>query len=261
MEKIPKIPVTPMTLDLWYEGGDFVVADKPAGMSVHPKTTGDSHTLVNGLLQSNRWLAEMERSEAPGVIHCLQPEDRGLVLVAKNDDTVENLRKTYGEHDMTFSYRVRTPLAAVPAKTPRVTIRDHQVYDDVAVWDIDSPLGDTAQLRREWLGDVGATAYFVAYRIDIPGPSKHVQAAMGDRRWLPSLDLYTIPPCSICNGTKALISAHGFGYRDHTMDNDAVIAEMRRLRGSERGIPVILMDGVVSVGFDRRRLKQALSLY
>jgi hypothetical protein len=45
------------------------------------------------------------------------------------------------------------------------------------------------------------------------------------------------------------------------LDNDAVIAEMRQLRGPERGIPVIVMDGMVSVGFDRRRLKQGLALY
>jgi hypothetical protein len=36
---------------------------------------------------------------------------------------------------------------------------------------------------------------------------------------------------------------------------------MRKLRGDERGIPVILMNGHVSVGFDRHRLKQALGIY
>ena len=261
MEKTPKIPATPMALDIWYESGDFVVADKPAGMAVYPETTGDHHTVVNGLLQSNRWLAEMEHSEAPGVIHKLQSEDRGLVLVAKSDDTVKALRKIYSDHGMTFSYRVRTPRDTVPRNIPQVTIRDHHVYDEGAVWDIDSPLGDTAQLRRDWLGEGGESTYFVAYAIDAPGPPKHVRVAMGDRRWLPSLELYTIPPCSICNGTKALIAAYGFGYRDHTLDTEAVIAEMRRVRGSERGIPVIVLDGVVSVGFDRRRLKQALGLY
>lgn len=261
MEKTPKIAVTTMPLDVWYEGADFVVADKPAGMAVHPETPEDCHTLANGLLQSNRWLAEMETSHTPGVIHRLAPDDRGLVVVAKSDETVDALRALYRDQAMTFSYRVRLSPAMTPAKTPLVTVHDHQVYDGVAVWDIDSPVGDTARLRQEWLNDATAQAAFILYCIDIPGPAKRIQVGLGSRRWLPALDLYTIPPCSICNGTKAFLSAYGFGYRDHSLDNEATIAEMRRLRGAERGIPVILIDGVVSVGFDRQRLKQALGLY
>lgn len=261
MDKTPKIAVTTMPLDVWYEGADFVVADKPPGMAVHPTTPEEHHTLVNGLLQSNRWLAEMEFSQTPGVIHHLAAEDRGLVVVAKKDETADALRTLYHDHGLTFSYRVRVSAAVAPAATPLVTVHDHQMYDDMAVWDIDSPIGDTARLRQEWLSDATVQAAFVLYRIDISGPAKRVQIGLGTRRWLPTLDLYTIPPCSICNGTKAFLSAYGFGYRDHSLDNDASIAEMRRLRGAERGIPVILMDGVVSVGFDRQRLKQALGLY
>ncbi|MDA8195220.1 MAG: hypothetical protein M0Z53_14695 [Thermaerobacter sp.] len=261
MDKTPKIAVAPIPLDVWYEGADFVVADKPPGMAVHPETPEDRHTLVNGLLQSNRWLAEMETSHAPGVIYRLAPEDRGLVVVAKKDETVDALRTLYEDHAVTFSYRVRLSPTVVPATTPLVTVHDHQGYDDIAVWDIDSPVGDTVRLRQEWLNDASAQAAFVLYAIDIPGPAKHLQVRIGERRWLPALDLYTIPPCSICNGTKVFLSFNGFGYRDHSLDNEAAIAEMRRLRGVERGIPVILMDGVVSVGFDRQRLKQALRLH
>lgn len=65
----------------------------------------------------------------------------------------------------------------------------------------------------------------------------------------------------MCNGTKELLSSNGFAYRDHILDNDVTIEEMRRLRGPERGIPVILMNGVASVGFDRHRLKHSLGLY
>ncbi|MDA8205514.1 MAG: pseudouridine synthase [Thermaerobacter sp.] len=261
MEKVSQLPVGTMTLDLWYEGSGFVVADKPQGMAVHPDNIGGNYTLVNGLLQSNRWLAEMETSNAPGVIHRLLPEDRGLVVVAKTDEMADTLRNLYQDHALTFSYRVRLPQAIVPVSTELVTVRDHQVYDQVAVWDIDSPLGDTERLRTEWLKNTSAASYFVAYQIDIPSPQKHTQVGLGDRVWLPSIDLYTVPPCSICNGTKALLSAYGFGYRDHTLDNDDLIAEMRRLRGTERGIPVVLINGVVSVGFDRHRLKHTLGLY
>ena len=261
MEKIPMLPIADMALDVWYEGPGFVVADKPQGMSVHPGSPAGNDTLVNGLLQSNRWLAEMENSHTPGVIHQLMPADRGLVVVAKSDDMATALRELHRDRALMFSYRVRLPQEVVPLPTALVTVRDRQVYDQVAVWDIDSPLGDTDLLRAEWLGDVNVEAYFVAYRVDLPAPDKHVQVGLGDRLWLPAIDLYTVPPCSICNGTKALLSSYGFGYRDHSLDNDAAIAEMRRLRGPERGIPVIVINGVVSVGFDRHRLKHTLGLY
>ncbi len=114
VEKIPKIPVTPMALNLWYEGPAFVVADKPRGMAVHPEATDGIDTLVNGLLQSNRWLADMETSHSPGVIHWLMPMDRGLVLVAKSDEVADTLRQLYRDQAITFSYRVRMPREATP---------------------------------------------------------------------------------------------------------------------------------------------------
>ncbi len=65
----------------------------------------------------------------------------------------------------------------------------------------------------------------------------------------------------MCNGTKEFLSDNGFIYRDHTLSEPEHVETMRKLRGDERGIPVILMNGHVSVGFDRHRLKQALGIY
>lgn len=194
MDKTPKIPISVMSLDLWYEGPTFVVADKPKGMAVHPPDAEGSGTLVNGLLQSNRWLAEMETSHTPGVIHRLMPSDRGLVLVAKSDEMAETLRHLYQNRKVTFSYRVSIPQNVTPRTVDSVTVYDHQVYDDIAVWDIDSPLGDTGELRADWLGQQQMDAYFVCYRMDIPAPQKPIRVGLGERIWLPAIDLYTVPP-------------------------------------------------------------------
>ncbi len=261
MEKQSKLRVAPMSLDLWYEGPALVVADKPEGMAVHPESRDTGDTLVNGLLQSNRWLAEMETSDDPGVVHRMAAMDRGLVLVAKSDEMAATLRQMYSNQEIRFSYRVRLPNAVEPAQTPKVTVIDHQIYDETTVWDIDSPVGDTGELRNLWLPNGGSSAFFVGYRINIPLTQKPIEVGLGQRVWLPSVDLYTVPPCSVCNGVKAFLTQYGFGYRDHSLDNDQVIETMRSLRGSERGIPVVLINGVVSVGFDRHRLKQALGLY
>ncbi len=80
--------------------------------------------------------------------------------------------------------------------------------------------------------------------MDIPGPQKHIHVGLGERLWLPFIDLYTAPTRSVCNGTKELLSYTGFAYRDHNVDDDATIVVMRRLRGTDRGIPVILINGV-----------------
>lgn len=183
-----------MPLELWYEGPTFVVADKPPGMAVHPDNAEGQDTLVNALLQSNRWLAEMETSHRPGVIHNLSAQDRGLVLVAKNDETAETLRAQYRDGALTFSYRVRLPASARPNTEAPVTVVDRRVFaDGTAVMDIDSPLGDTAELRDAWAPGTDKT-FFVLYRMAIPVGSGVTTVALGDRMWLPDIELYTAPP-------------------------------------------------------------------
>ncbi len=193
-DKTPLIAVSPMALELWYEGPTVVVADKPVGLPVHPADAKGTNSLVNGLFQSNRWLAEMETSHTPGVIHVLAPEDRGLVLVAKSDETAEELRQLYAAGRITFSYRVRVPAPLTPASTDAVTVFDHQTYDEVTVWDIDSPIGNTEDLRRQWIPDSGHGAYFVLYRLQVPMLHETLTVGFGERIWLPSIDLYTAPP-------------------------------------------------------------------
>lgn len=261
MDKTPLIAITPHPLDIWYEGPTVVIADKPAGMAVHPAAPEGTGTLVNALLDANRWLAEMETSHTPGVIHTLAEADRGLVIIAKSDETAAELRELYHQGQIIFSYRVRFDAGITPDRSAPVSVFDHQVYGDGQVWDIDSPLGDTDELRHRWLTHA-ASAHFVCYRVAVPMAAKPLSIGLGERIRLPRIDLYTAPPCSVCNGTKAFLSAYGFGYRDHSLTDEANIQRMRELRqGHERGIPVMDMDGQISVGLDRRRLKSALGLY
>lgn len=261
MDKIPFIAVNEAPIDLWYEGPTFLMADKPPGLAVHPDNQQGTDSVVNRLLHNNRWLAEMETSHRPGVIHTLAHPDRGLVLIAKSDEMAEVLRNQYAAGDIMFSFRVLAPSSTVPHSHDQVTIFDHQSYQDKGVWDIDSSIGDTTQLRKEWLHSDAEDIYFVLYRLTVRTPQKTVTAALGDRIWLPSLELYTVPPCSVCNGTKAFLSYNGFAYVDYSLTEEANVAVMRQLRGDDRGIPVIRLNGQTSVGFDRHRLKKALGLF
>lgn len=72
-------------LNVAYEDDDLVVIDKPAGMVVHPAPGNWSGTLVNALIGRGGDLSSEGGDERPGLIHRLDKDTSGLVLVAKND--------------------------------------------------------------------------------------------------------------------------------------------------------------------------------
>lgn len=171
-----------------------MVAYKPQGMAVFSADADADDNLVNGLLQSNRWLAEMETSHRPGVIHTLAAHDQGLVLVAKSDETAEALRTDYRQGHLTFSYRVRLSTPVKFHTGISVTVHDRRSFPDgTEVLDIDSAIGDTDRLRNEWLVD-GSGAHFVLYRIVAPVDGHPLTVALGDRIPVPQIELYTAPP-------------------------------------------------------------------
>lgn len=196
MEKTPLIPIQPMELDIWHEDGAVVVADKPKGLKVAPDAPTESATLANALLGSNRWLAEMQTSLRPGIIYGMSALDRGLVVVAKSDESVGPLRDSYQAGQFSFSYRVVLPADLPVPDHQAVTIVDRQEYGQRLVLDIDSTIGDSQVLRRDWLGiePHDPNEYFVLYRVDIPLKSQPVTVALGQRIALPTLELFTVPP-------------------------------------------------------------------
>lgn len=71
-------------LDIIFEDKDILVIDKPAGMAVHPAPGSPTHTLVNAVLAYLPGLASDEDSLRPGIVHRLDKDTSGLILVAKN---------------------------------------------------------------------------------------------------------------------------------------------------------------------------------
>ena len=65
----------------------------------------------------------------------------------------------------------------------------------------------------------------------------------------------------MCNGTKEFLSSNGFAYLDHPLADRVNVETMKALSRGERGIPLIVMNGVVTIGFDRHRLKQSLGVF
>lgn len=194
-EKTPLLTRDETPIELWYEGPTWLVAEKPSGMAMHPSTPEGRGTLANALFQLNRWLADMETSVSPGIIHRLRDADQGLVVVAKNEEQAETLREAYTKKSMVFRYRVSAPAEAKPVWPEGVTTYDQHRYGERTVYDLETPVGDTAELvQTMWPTEDPEAIRFVCYQVEVPEePHRHRLVASGHRIRLPQLELYTAP--------------------------------------------------------------------
>jgi 23S rRNA pseudouridine1911/1915/1917 synthase len=85
-EKIDSQPEA-IPLNILFEDRDLIVVNKPAGLVVHPGAGHREHTLVNALLHHCPTLSGIGGKERPGIVHRLDKETSGCLVVAKNDET------------------------------------------------------------------------------------------------------------------------------------------------------------------------------
>ena len=88
-----KLEAENIPLDIVYEDEDVIVVNKPQGMVVHPAAGHPSHTLVNALLYHTRDLADSPEGFRPGIVHRIDKDTSGLLMVAKNAAARELLEK------------------------------------------------------------------------------------------------------------------------------------------------------------------------
>ena len=93
-EKIEAEPEA-IPLTILYEDDDLVVVNKAAGMTVHPGAGQHQHTLVNALLHHCSMLSGIGGKERPGIVHRLDKETSGCLVVAKNDVAHRELSKQF----------------------------------------------------------------------------------------------------------------------------------------------------------------------
>jgi len=91
-------------LSVIYEDSDLLVVNKPKGMVVHPSAGHHTHTLVHGLLYHCDDLSGINGVERPGIVHRIDKDTSGLLVVAKNDRTHEDLSKQLEEKKITRKY-------------------------------------------------------------------------------------------------------------------------------------------------------------
>jgi 23S rRNA pseudouridine1911/1915/1917 synthase len=90
LEELDVVPEE-MDLDIYYEDSDVIVVNKPKGMVVHPAPGHASGTLVNGLMAHCRDLSGINGVLRPGIVHRIDKDTSGLLMVAKNDVAHESL--------------------------------------------------------------------------------------------------------------------------------------------------------------------------
>ncbi|MCA0902884.1 RluA family pseudouridine synthase [Qipengyuania aquimaris] len=98
-------PAQDIPLVIVYEDDDLLVVDKPAGMVVHPAAGNQDGTLVNALLHHCRGkLSGINGVERPGIVHRIDKDTSGLLVVAKSDAAHEGLAAQFADHSITRRY-------------------------------------------------------------------------------------------------------------------------------------------------------------
>jgi len=136
-------------LNVVYEDGDLLVIDKPAGMPVHPAAGHPDGTLANAVLAHCPDLEGVGDVLRPGIVHRLDMDTSGLVVVAKNDRTHSDLSRQFKERIVTKVYDALVHGSVSPP---------------TAV--IDAPLGRHPVDRKRMAVVTGGRTATTAYRVE-----------------------------------------------------------------------------------------------
>ena len=92
-------------LDILYEDDDLIIINKSAGVVIHPGAGNHQNTIVNGLLfKYKKNLSNIGGKLRPGIIHRIDKDTSGVIVVAKNDNAHINLSKQFSEHTIKRKY-------------------------------------------------------------------------------------------------------------------------------------------------------------
>ncbi len=105
-ENIPlDVQKSDIPLDIIYEDSEIIVINKPAGLVVHPAAGHSDDTLVNALLFHCHDLSGIGGVERPGIVHRLDKDTSGLMVVAKTDNAHINLSEQFANHEVEKLYK------------------------------------------------------------------------------------------------------------------------------------------------------------
>jgi len=92
-------------LDIIFEDEDLLVINKSSGISMHPGAGNYDNTIVNALINYNKKLSNIGDELRPGIVHRLDKDTSGLILIAKNNKSHENLSDQFNKHTIKRIYQ------------------------------------------------------------------------------------------------------------------------------------------------------------
>ena len=94
-------------LDIIYQDNDIIVINKPAGISMHPGPGNYDNTIVNALMNYEKMkLSNIGEELRPGIIHRIDKDTSGLIVIAKNNFSHENISKQFSNHSIDRVYNL-----------------------------------------------------------------------------------------------------------------------------------------------------------
>ncbi len=148
-------------LDIRYEDDDLLVVNKPKGMVVHPAPGNPDNTLVNALLyHCGASLSGINGMIRPGIVHRIEKDTSGLLVVAKNDFAHASLARQIKEHTFTREYSavvhgrlkepsgtVDAPIGRHPTKRKQMAVTDRHSRNAVTHYETVAELDGFTQIR------------------------------------------------------------------------------------------------------------------
>lgn len=119
-------------LDIYYEDDDLIVVNKPSGMVVHPAPGNYTGTLVNALIYHTNNLSKVNTNIRPGIVHRIDADTSGLLLVAKNDKAHNILAEAIQKKEVVREY---------------IALVEGIIMEDTAT--IDAPIGRDKNNRKK----------------------------------------------------------------------------------------------------------------
>jgi 23S rRNA pseudouridine1911/1915/1917 synthase len=147
------IPAEKMDLDIFYEDDDLAVINKPEGLTVHPASGSQSGTLVNGLMFHYKELSDVNGIVRPGIVHRLDRDTSGLILIAKTNVAHARLGRQFEKHTIIKRYVARVQgRVQFDQGVIDVPLERHKKYHDMR------------QIAKEGGGKSASTLYQVLKR-------------------------------------------------------------------------------------------------
>ena len=102
-EEVDIVP-TKMDINIVYEDEHLMIINKPSGLVVHPGSGNYDNTLVNGLMYYTNNLSDINGEERPGIVHRIDKDTSGLIMVAKTNETHAILTEYFKNKDVKREY-------------------------------------------------------------------------------------------------------------------------------------------------------------